>query len=174
MSTKAQRKKNPKACEYVLLKSGRRCCLCFGLKADHGVKKGQIAHLGRDPANDRPDNLVFLCLEHHDEYDSRTSQSKSLQIGEVKAYRKKLYQFLARSKLQGSKTSGKPDKNKLSKPLSARAFNAYLAEKLHKCSYCGYSFSIMPELEEGKSYFVKTATCPKCGNGDEVLRSYQG
>lgn len=169
-----QRKKSPKACKDVLLKSRRRCCLCFGLKSDQGVKKGQIAHLDHDPANDRQDNLAFLCLKHHDQYDSTTSQSKSLRIGEVKAYREELYQFLASSKLQGSKTSGKPDKNKSSKPLSARAFNAYLAEKLHKCSYCGYSFSIMPELEDGKSYFVKTATCPKCGNGDEVLRSYQG
>ena len=174
MRTEAQRKKNPKAYKDVLLKSRRRCCLCLGLKADYGEKKGQIAHLDHDPANDRPDNLAFLCLEHHDQYDSRTSQSKSLQIGEVKAYRKKLYQFLARSKVQGSKTSGKPDKNKSSKPLSTRALNAYFAEKLHKCSYCEYSFSIMPELEEGKSYFVKIATCPKCGNVDEVLRSYQG
>ena len=108
------------------------------------------------------------------EYDSKTSQSKSLWIGEVKAYRKKLYQFLARSKLRGSKTSGNPDKKKLSKPLRARALNTYLTEKLHKCSHCGYFFSIMPELEGGKAYFVKMATCPKCGNVDEVLRSYQG
>ena len=169
-----QRKKSPKACKDVLLKSRRRCCLCFGLKGDQGVKKGQIAHLDHDPANNRPDNLAFLCFEHHDQYDSPTSQSKSLQTDEVKAHRKKLYRFFANSKLQGSKTSGKPDENKSSKPLSTRAFNAYLADKLHKCSYCGYSFSIMPELEKGKTYFVKTATCPKCGNGDEVSRSYQG
>jgi predicted Zn-ribbon and HTH transcriptional regulator len=174
MRTKAQRKKSPKAYKDVLLKSRRRCCLCFGLKGDHGEKKGQIAHLDHDPANGRPDNLAFLCLEHHDQYDSTTSQSKSLQIGEVKAYREKLYQFLVSSKLHGRETSGKPNKNKSSKPLSAPALNAHLAEKPHKCSYCGYSFSIMPELEEGKAYFVKAATCPKCGNVDEVLRSYQG
>lgn len=174
MRSKAQRKKNPRACRDVLLKSRRRCCLCFGLKHDQGEKKGQIAHLDQDPANDRPDNLVFLCLEHHDQYDATTSQSKSLQIGEVKAYRDELYQFFANSKLQGSKTFGKPDKNKSRKPLTACAFNACLFDKLHKCSYCGYSFSIMPELEEGKTCFVKTATCPKCGNGDEVSRYYPG
>jgi len=174
MRTKAQRKKNPKADEDVLLKSKRRCCLCFGLKGDYRVKKGQIAHLDGNPANDKPDNLAFLCLEHHDEYDSKTSQSKSLQIGEVKAYREKLYQFLESSKLQGSETSEKPEKNESSKPLSARALNAHLAEKPHECSYCGYSFSLMPDLGEGKAYFVKVATCPKCGNVDEVFRSYQG
>jgi len=173
MRNRAQRKKNPKADKDVLLKSRRRCCLCFGLKDDYGEKKGQIAHLDHDPANDKPDNLAFLCLEHHDQYDSKTSQSKSLQIGEVKAYRKQLYQFLAGSKFQASETPKTPEKKKLGKPLSARALNAFLTEKPHKCSYCGYSFSIMPDLEEGKTYFVKTATCPKCGNVDEVLRYYQ-
>jgi predicted Zn-ribbon and HTH transcriptional regulator len=173
MRTKAQRKKNPKAYKDVLLKSMRRCCLCFGLKGDHEEKKGQIAHLDHDPSNDKPDNLAFLCLDHHDQYDSTTSQSKSLQIGEVKAYRDKLYQFIMRRKIQGSETAEKP-KKKLSKPLTARAFNARLADKPHKCDYCGYSFSIMPELEEGKACFVKAATCPKCGNVDEVLKFYHG
>ena len=105
MRTKAQRKKNPKADKDVLLKSRRRCCLCFGLKGDHVEKKGQIAHLDHDPANDKPDNLAFLCLEHHDQYDSTTSQSKSLQIGEVKAYREQLYQFLDSSN-QDSQSAG--------------------------------------------------------------------
>ena len=174
MSTESRRKRNPKADQDVLLKSRRRCCLCFGLNGDLEEKKGQIAHLDGDPANDKPDNLVFLCFEHHDQYDSTTSQSKSLQIGEVRSYREKLYQLNMNSEVHGSETYEKPAKDKSSKPLSARALNAYLAEKPHKCSYCGYSFSIMPELEEGKAYFVKAATCPKCGNVDEVLRFYQG
>jgi len=174
MGTKAQRKKNSKADEEVLLKSRRRCCLCYGLTGDHGLKRGQLAHLDGDPANDMPDNLAFLCFDHHDQYDSRTSQSKSFQIGEVKAYREKLYQFLERSNLHGGKISEKTEKNKSSKLLSSRALNALLAEKPHKCSYCGYSFSIMPELKEGEACLVKTATCPKCGNKDEVSRFYQG
>jgi hypothetical protein len=32
----------------------------------------------------------------------------------------------------------------------------------------------MPDLEEGKAYYVKLATCPKCGNVDEVGRFYKG
>jgi len=36
------------------------------------------------------DNLVFLCFDHHDEYDSRTSQGKGLTAGEVSFFRDEL------------------------------------------------------------------------------------
>jgi hypothetical protein len=58
-------------------------------------KKGQIAHLDRDPSHNDPDNLAFLCLEHHDQYDSRPSQSKGLTPEEVKRYRAALPTALA-------------------------------------------------------------------------------
>ncbi|MFH1927162.1 MAG: hypothetical protein ABIK79_03160 [Chloroflexota bacterium] len=78
----------------VLTRSLRRCCLCFGLEHDTERKKGQIAHLDRDPSNCAFDNLAWLCLDHHDEYDSRTSQSKGLAIREVKSYRDSLYDWV--------------------------------------------------------------------------------
>ena len=77
----------------VLLKSRRRCCICYGLDRDKSEKKGQIAHLDGNRSNNNINNLAFLCLNHHDTYDSRTSQSKSLQLSEVKAYREELYQY---------------------------------------------------------------------------------
>ena len=75
----------------VLTRSRRRCCICFGLHRDVEVKTGQIAHLDSDRSNNTADNLAFLCLVHHDQYDSRTSQSNNLTIEEVKAYRTELY-----------------------------------------------------------------------------------
>ena len=75
----------------VLIKSRRRCCLCFWLDAIDKNQKGQIAHLDHEKTNMNEDNLCWLCLEHHDEYDSTTSQSKGLQKGEVKHYRNELY-----------------------------------------------------------------------------------
>lgn len=75
----------------VLVSSRRRCCLCFGLNRDLAPKAGQIAHLNQKRNDNREDNLVFLCLQHHDAYDSRTSQSKGLTVGEVRAYRNELY-----------------------------------------------------------------------------------
>lgn len=90
----ALRSQIPKEIEAaVLLQSGRRCCICFGLRRDAGVRKGQIAHLDHDPQNNSIENLAFLCLEHHDEYDSRTQQSKGLTKREVKKYRDRLHEY---------------------------------------------------------------------------------
>jgi len=75
----------------ILVSSLRRCCICFSLNQDFSVKKGQIAHLDKNPANSSFDNLVFLCFDHHDEYDSTTRQSKGFHINEVKEYRSRLY-----------------------------------------------------------------------------------
>lgn len=63
------------------------------------MKKGQIAHLDRDRTNNAEDNLAFLCLDHHDEYDSKTSQSKGLTEQEVKVYREQLYQWVLSRRL---------------------------------------------------------------------------
>ena len=90
---------------HVLLMSGRRCCICFGLRGDGGIKRGQIAHLDGDPSNGSVENLAFLCLDHHDEYDGRTSQSKSLTIREIKHYRVELYDSLRRLVGQEEKSS---------------------------------------------------------------------
>ena len=89
----------------VLLISRRRCCVCFGLRGDAGIKRGQIAHLDGDPSNNSDDNLAFLCLEHHDEYDGRTSQSKGLTIREIKHYRVELYESLKASPSLGDELS---------------------------------------------------------------------
>ena len=48
----------------VLNLSRRRCCVCFGLKGDGSITRGQIAHLDGDSNNNRVDNLAFLCLYH--------------------------------------------------------------------------------------------------------------
>lgn len=89
------RPKLPKSVEnQVLVQCRRRCCVCFGLARDLSIKAGQIAHLDRRPANNALDNLAFLCLDHHDQYDSTTSQSKGLTALEVLTFRKELHQAI--------------------------------------------------------------------------------
>jgi hypothetical protein len=75
----------------VLTASRRRCCLCAFLLNRNDIRQGQIAHLNRDPSDSRFENLVFLCLEHHDDYDSRREQSKGFSSLEVQEYRDRLY-----------------------------------------------------------------------------------
>jgi len=82
----------------VFLKSARRCALCFWLSRDLREKSGQIAHLNRDPSNCSEDNLAFMCLPHHSQYDSKTSQHKNYTIQEVKAARARLYEAIAEGK----------------------------------------------------------------------------
>lgn len=81
----------------VLTRSRRRCCVCWGLNRDVSIKSGQIAHLDGDPENGDIDNLAFLCFEHHDQYDSQTSQSKGLTLSEVRHYRDELYEVIGQA-----------------------------------------------------------------------------
>lgn len=81
-------------------KSMRRCALCFGVNNDTREKAGQIAHLDQNNANPALENLVWLCLNHHDAYDGSTSQSKNYTYNEVKRYREKLYDFVDNQRSQ--------------------------------------------------------------------------
>lgn len=80
--------------ERILTLSKRRCALCFGLYADLDVKRGQVAHLDRHRTNNDEDNLTYLCLPHHDEYDTKPSQSKRFTPGELRKYRGQLYALM--------------------------------------------------------------------------------
>lgn len=90
----------------VLVESRRRCALCFGLNHGTDVKPGQIAHVDRNAENNALANLAWLCLQHHDQYDSRTSQSKGLTEAELRHYRDELYAFndAARRRLEPTGT----------------------------------------------------------------------
>jgi hypothetical protein len=74
----------------VLTKCRRRCAFCFYFNSDVEVKKGQVAHIDRNPENDAEDNLAYLCQPHHDEYDTIPSQTKGFQEGELKQAKQEL------------------------------------------------------------------------------------
>jgi hypothetical protein len=82
--------------EAVLTKSARRCALCFGFDGTLERRQGQIAHIDRNHANSSEENLAYLCLEHHNEYDSRPSQSKRITMRELRNYRNRLHEAIAR------------------------------------------------------------------------------
>jgi hypothetical protein len=75
----------------VLIASRRRCCLCVYLQDRDDVRNGQIAHLNHNPSDSRFENLVWLCLEHHNDFDTKISQAKGFTLDEVRKYRDRLY-----------------------------------------------------------------------------------
>jgi hypothetical protein len=101
----------------LLSRSARRCCFCFGLGGDFGEKKGQIAHVNRKASDSRLDNLAWLCLPHHDEYDSKPSQSKGYTPHELRKYRKELYDEVERRR---SSVSAEPASAPAVEPLRQR------------------------------------------------------
>ena len=76
MANPARKQISRKTQAAVMIKSRNRCALCFYWYNDPSVKAGQLAHIDRRPANSAEENLAFLCLEHHDQYDSKPSQTK--------------------------------------------------------------------------------------------------
>jgi|SRR5215472_13971042 len=103
------RKKIPLEVEFrVLSRSRRRCAFCFGLNRDADQKPGQIAHIDQDRRNNALENLVYLCLVHHDAYDSRTSQSKGLAPIELVRYRDELDRFIEQNLAFDSPGTGRP------------------------------------------------------------------
>lgn len=80
----------------VFDRSRRRCVLCVHFDNDFTRKEGQIAHVDRDPSNADEENLVYLCLPHHDDYDTKRRQTKNLTEREVKTARNRLYDFIER------------------------------------------------------------------------------
>jgi hypothetical protein len=114
----ARKKIAPAILTRVLVGSARRCCLCFGLHGDFSEKKGQVAHIDHDRANHNEQNLVFLW-EHHDTFDSSTSQSKGITKEEVVFYRDKLCEGV-RAKLP-AQASGK-DRNAFAESEAVAVF----------------------------------------------------
>jgi len=90
------RRKIPQDVETeVLVKGARRCALCLLLLGDLQEKRGQIAHIDKDPSHNSEDNLAYLCMEHHSLYDSVTSQHKNYTFGELRRARITLYAAIA-------------------------------------------------------------------------------
>jgi hypothetical protein len=108
----------------LLLASRRRCALCFGLLGDHGPKSGQMAHVSRDSSDSSLENLAWLCLVHHDEYDSRRSQSKGFTPEELRRYRAELYRFIL-----AQRASLEPGRQYVHMSTEALALSALLNER---------------------------------------------
>ncbi len=78
--------------------------MCFGLSGIREVADGQIAHLDRDPSNFNIDNLAYLCLECHKNYDLQSNRVLGYTPGEIAHYRDQLYRALSHDRFQWTLT----------------------------------------------------------------------
>lgn len=121
-----------------------RCALCAALNNDYSEKQGQIAHIDHNSSHSYDyNNLVCLCLAHHDKYDSTTSQSKNYTPQEILMYKNRLEQyFLA------------PQNNELISSLT----------KIVQLLNDGNEYMIYSEVLPLIDYFCKECVFPeKCG-----------
>jgi hypothetical protein len=58
------------------------------------MKNGQIAHIDRDAKNSTLANAAWLCLLHHNRYDSTSRQAKGLTAPELRSYKALLVELL--------------------------------------------------------------------------------
>lgn len=146
-----KRKATPAAVEtQILIECARRCALCYGLDGDLDRKRGQIAHIDQDSANSSQENLVYLCLPHHDEYDSKTSQAKGLTQAELSEYKDRLTAAIGSDDHVAYEESKSPEDKRMDDRMAHDASQFYEAD------------SIMPErdlidfltqLQSDDSYF---------------------
>jgi hypothetical protein len=116
LPTPMNRRDFPKAVKIeVLTKCRRRCALCFALEGDIGTKRGQLAHIDRNPANSSKENAAFLCTQHHDEYDSTSRQTAGIAAAELKKYQESLYEYLESPGIRLD-ARGRPRKRKTTNP----------------------------------------------------------
>lgn len=78
----------------LLLKSKRRCALCYSLNGDTTLKAGNIEHVRpiHTDGDDSIDNLVFLCAHHNAAVDRRGPNQSS--IAELLSSREALYRAM--------------------------------------------------------------------------------
>jgi hypothetical protein len=145
MAKNTRKKPSTAAEDSALAKSARRCALCFGLKGDLNEKIGQIAHIDGNRANSVPENLAWMCLEHHSNFDSTTSQHKNYTKAEVKRHVAALYRIVADSKhLSVSATRqvgcGVRADRKILKSISDLMVESGSIEFVRRNNFAGWSF----------------------------------
>lgn len=108
------------------------------------MKEGQLAHIDRNRANNAEDNLVFLCLVHHNQYDTKPSQSKAWLPAELAEIKIRYQQAIAEDRhiSHGSAavTAGRETDRKALNDLVQAMSNSGTMDFLRDVDFGGWSF----------------------------------
>ncbi len=88
-------KTRPKLSEHiaadVMYAVDLRCCMCEAIAGlPPRSRNGQIHHLDGDPTNNARENLVWLCLEHHEDVGKTGKTSRRISPEVIRRYRSML------------------------------------------------------------------------------------
>jgi hypothetical protein len=106
----------------VMFAADLRCCMCesgAGLLPPrlHG---GQVHHLDGNHANNTKDNLVWLCLEHHEQAGTRGKAVRHLSADVIRRYRNMLENHIRRHRGMQRLQESKPrDRSAFAEALDA-------------------------------------------------------
>jgi predicted nucleotide-binding protein len=92
---KMSRKLPTQDVDDVLIKSRRRCALCYA-SGDATLKSGNIAHIEplRAHRDETADNLIFLCTKHLRETHERKPKAPTAM--QLRAWRARLYEAISK------------------------------------------------------------------------------
>lgn len=124
------RKRIPAAVEAdIQFKADRKCCVCKA-EGDH------IHHLDSNPANNVPDNLIFLCFKHHNEATIKVSLRKGLSKETLIRFREQHYREVAAQRASSIKALTTNVSTLTSEDLLQAALDATIILELESVKSC--------------------------------------
>ncbi len=125
MAKKAKRVRSRPIEDEVIHKSNLQCCVCK-MRGDH------LHHLDGDPSNTVEDNLAFLCFDHHEQAERKSSLRKGLSPGVIRKYREEHYQAIQMEKERLARLMDQPIKGLTESALVNASLTALLLLEVNK------------------------------------------
>ena len=114
-----RRKLNQDAVATLQFRADLRCCLCqYVGDLPPRPKSGQIHHIDGDPSNGAIENLVWLCLEHHEEVGKIGRSSRRIHAKTLIRFRDELERRIQRQR-RASRDRRQPGRRWFSAALDA-------------------------------------------------------
>ncbi len=110
----------------VLFQNRPRCCVCHEPR-----KPVHIHHIDNNPANNRPNNLAVLCLDHHSDVTGAQGLGHNYTVGEIRLY-KEAWEAECTTWRSISDSETEPDTDDTIEPIEMFSKTVVLAAEDHE------------------------------------------